>query len=69
MDKILKNFDNKCLRRITNRNWRDLKSNDKLREEIHQIYVLDLIRKRRWSYIGHALQTDETIISHIDTNR
>lgn len=61
-EKKLLSFENKCLRKITNTHWSEFKSNDKLREETHQNYISDVIRKRRWSYIGHVLRSDENRI-------
>jgi hypothetical protein len=59
MEKKLVAFENKCLRKITNTNWKDYKSNEALREETKQEYVTNAIRKRRWAYIGHALRMNE----------
>ena len=62
VDKKLVAFENRCLRKITNTNWKDFKSNDILREETKQEYVTNIIRKRRWSYIGHILRMKENRI-------
>ena len=35
-----------------------------LRRETKQIPVTDVIRKRRWNYIGHALRMNEDKIPH-----
>ncbi|BFZ08672.1 hypothetical protein BsWGS_11711 [Bradybaena similaris] len=36
-----------------------MKSNVTLRSETKQIPITDVIRKRRWNYIGHALNMSE----------
>ena len=59
MERKLVAFENKCLRKITNTNWKDYKSNDELRKETKQKYITTIIRKRRWAYIGHALRMSE----------
>ena len=59
LENKLNAFENKCLRKITNTNWKDFKSNETLREETKQEYITDVIRKRRWEYIGHALRMNE----------
>ena len=57
-------FENKCLHRITNTHWSEFKSNDKIREETHQNFITDVIRKRCWSYVGHDLRSDINRIHH-----
>jgi hypothetical protein len=59
MERKLVAFENKCLRKITNTNWKDYKSNDKLREETKQKYITNIIRKRRWAHISHELKMSE----------
>jgi hypothetical protein len=73
MERTLVAFENICLRKITNTNWKDYKSNDELREETKKIYITNIIRKRRWAYIGHALRMSEgqnsTTNHHVVTKR
>ena len=64
LDKKLDSFENKCLRRLLNLRWSDFKSNTQLRQETKQDYVSNFIRKRRWTYIGHALRMDQTRLPH-----
>jgi hypothetical protein len=52
-------FENKCLRKITNTDRKDYKSNETLREETNLEYIINIIRRRRWAYIGHALRMHE----------
>jgi hypothetical protein len=59
MERKLVAFENKCLRKITNTNWKDYTSNGELREETKQKYITNIIRKRPWAYIGHALRMSE----------
>ena len=59
LENKLNAFENKCLRKITNTNWKDFKSNETLREETKQEYITDVIRKRYWAYIGHAIRMNE----------
>jgi hypothetical protein len=56
MERKLVALENKCLRKITNTNWKDYKSNDELREETKQKYITNTIKKRRWEYICHVLK-------------
>jgi hypothetical protein len=35
------------------------KSNETLREDTIQKYITNIIRRRRWAYIGHALRMHE----------
>jgi hypothetical protein len=58
IDHKLNSFENKCLRRITNTHWKDFKTNALLRAETKQPYISDIIRRRRWAFIGHTLRSD-----------
>jgi hypothetical protein len=52
-------FENKCLRKITNTNWKDYKLNEILREETDRKYITNIIRRRHWAYIGYAFRMHE----------
>ena len=49
-------FENNCLRRILNINWRDHITNQTVRSISRQPLVTDVIRQRRWRYLGHVIR-------------
>ena len=56
-DQKLNSFENKCLRKLMNIKWSDFVTNSDLRNKTHQEYVSNIIRKRRWKYLGHVFKT------------
>lgn len=54
--KQLKVFVNRCLRRIINRRWPDVISNEDLWKETNQRPIEMQIRERKWGWIGHTLR-------------
>jgi len=54
--KKVQTFINNCLRRIVPLRWPDTISYTDLWERTHQLTAGDEIRRRRWGWIGHALQ-------------
>ena len=59
IDKKLDSFENKCLRKLLKVKWSDFVSNNTVRDRTHQQPVSNIIRKRRWKYLGHVLRSDE----------
>ena len=53
-------FHNRCLRRILRIFWQRTISNDKLYEEVEKSKITDIIKARRWSFIGHILRFENT---------
>ena len=49
----LNTFHNRCLRRILRIFWLRTISNEKLYEEVEISRITDIIKARRWSFIGH----------------
>ena len=47
-------FHNRCLRRILRIFWPRTISNEKLYEEVEISRITDIIKARRWSFIGHT---------------
>jgi len=58
-DKKLNSFENKCLRKLLNLKWSDFVTNNTIRDQTHQEFVSNVVRKRRWNYLGHVLRSDE----------
>ena len=58
-DKKLDSFENKCLRKLLKVKWSDFVCNNTVRDRTHQQPVSNIIRKRRWKYLGHVLRSDE----------
>src|SRR5579871_3968764 len=64
IEKKLDNFENKCLRKLLNLKWSDFVSNKTVREKTKQEPVSNVIRRRRWKYLGHVLRSDEKRLNH-----
>ena len=56
----LNTFHNRCLRRILRIFWPTTISNEKLYEEVEISRITDIIKARRWSFIGHVLRFENT---------
>jgi hypothetical protein len=52
-------FENNCLRRILNIDWRAHVTNQSVRSMSCQPLVTDVIRQRRWRYLGHVIRMTE----------
>ena len=39
--------------------WSDFITNNILRDKTNQEFVSNIVRKRRWRYLGHVLRSDE----------
>ena len=44
-----------CLKRIFNISWQQSVSNSELRNRIGQPVITAVLKKRRWTYLGHVL--------------
>ena len=53
-------FHNICLRRILHIFWPRTITNEKLYEEVEISRITDIIKARRWSFIGHILLFENT---------
>ncbi|XP_065579629.1 uncharacterized protein LOC136039654 [Artemia franciscana] len=58
-------FENNCLRRILNIDWRDHVTNQIVRSISGQPRVTDVIRQRRWRYLGHVIRMKEDRIPRL----
>jgi hypothetical protein len=58
-DKKLDSSENKCLRKLLNIKWSDFISNNIVRDKTNQEFVSNIVRKRRWKYLGNVLRSDE----------
>ena len=56
----LNTFHNRCLHRILCIFWPRTISNEKLYEEVEISRITDIIKARRWSFIDHFLQFENT---------
>ena len=59
IDKKLDSFENKCLRKLLNIKWSDFITNNIVRDKTNQEFVSNIVRKRRWKYLGNVLRSDE----------
>ena len=50
---------NNCLHRILNISWRDHITNQTVRSITHQPLIIDVLRQRRWRYLGHVIHIAE----------
>ena len=58
-------FENNCLRRILNIDWRDHITNQIVLSISGQPRVTDVIRQRRWRYLGHMIRMKEDRIPRL----
>ena len=59
----LNSFENKCLRKILQIKWNEFKTSQEVRETSGQPLISDVIRRRRWKYIGHVCRRDNSRIT------
>ncbi len=59
-EKILDTLQNKCLRRILRIRWQQHVTNERVLELAETERVRDEVRRRRWTWIGHALRKHPT---------
>ena len=58
----LASFHTKCLRRLLNIRWNDFITNIEVLEKANAEDVITTIKRKRWSYLGHALSMAPTRI-------
>ena len=56
-------YVNHCLRRILKIHWTDKITNEELRERTGQIPMINQVRKRKWTWIGHMLRRPSSSIT------
>jgi len=61
-ERRLASFHTKCLRCLLNIRWNDFITNTEVREKANAEDVLTAIKRKRWSYLGHALRMAPTRI-------
>jgi len=44
---------------MLNLKWSDFVPNNTIRDQTHQEFVSNVVRKRRWNYLSHVLRSDE----------
>ena len=59
LEKRVLAFENMCLRRILNISWQEKVTNIEVRRRTGQPLVTDLLKRRRWTYLGHVLRMPE----------
>ena len=59
IDKKLDSFENKCLRKILCIKWNEFKRNTEIRQMSKQQPVSEVIKKRRWTYVGHVMRRND----------
>ena len=59
LEKRILAFENMCLRRILNISWQQRISNFEIRNRTGQPLITAVLRKKRWSYLGHVLRMKE----------
>ena len=63
LDNKLQVFINTCLRRILRIRWPERISNNELWRRTKQIPITDVVRQRKWRWIGHILRRDHSCIA------
>ena len=56
---------NKCLRRLLKIYWPIPVSNEEVRRRANTETISELVRKRRWTWIGHVLRMDNSCLPRI----
>ena len=59
----LDSFESKCLRKILCIKWNEFKTNAEIRQMSEQQSTSLVIRKRRWTYIGHVMRRNNQRIT------
>ncbi|XP_065572915.1 uncharacterized protein LOC136035222 [Artemia franciscana] len=59
LEKRVLAFENMCLRRILNIPWQEKVTNIEARRRTGQPLVTDLLKRSRWTYLGHVLRMPE----------
>ena len=59
LEKRILGFENICLRRILKISWQQKITNREIRLKTNQLIVTEVLKKRRWTYLGHVLRMPE----------
>ena len=59
LEKRILGFENICLRRILKISWHQKITNREIRLKTNQPIVTEVLKKRRWTYLGHVLRMPE----------
>ncbi|XP_065571546.1 uncharacterized protein LOC136034340 [Artemia franciscana] len=59
LEKRILGFENICLRRILKISWHPKITNREIRLKTNQPIVTEVLKKRRWTYLGHVLSMPE----------
>jgi hypothetical protein len=59
LEKRILALENMCLRRILNISWQQRVSNIEIQNRTGQPLITAVLRKKRWSYLGHVLRMKE----------
>ena len=60
----LRGFEGRCLRRILRVHWQDHISNVEVSRRTGINNIVDEVKRRRWSWMGHALRMDKKRLPH-----
>ena len=58
-------FQHKCLRRLLKIYWPMRVSNEEVRRRANTETISELVRKRRWTWIGHVLRMDSSCLPRV----
>ena len=61
----LDTFQHKCLRRLLKIYWPMHVSNEEVRRRANNETIRELVRKRRWTWIGHVLRRDKSCLPRV----
>ena len=61
----LNTFQHKCLRRLLKIYWPMRVSNEEVRRRANTETISELVRKRRWTWIGHVLRMDNSCLPRV----
>ena len=59
LEKRVLAFENMCLRRILNISWQEKVTNIEVRRRTGHPLVTDVLKRKRWTYLGHVLHMPE----------
>ena len=60
LEKRILAFENMSLRRMLNTSWQQKITNAEIRRKTGQPPVIELLKRRRWTYLGHVLRMEES---------
>ena len=62
INQLLETFQSKCLRRILKIYWPEKVTNEEVRRRAGIRSVVEEVRRRKWSWIGHVCRMDQTAL-------